>query len=189
MNHLFGAWVCWQHKEANSWRKLWEAFGGRLPIDYALNCSSWAHKKKGRARGGVFMKTGPFCYWLLPLIRVLLRVTLASALHHLTNENITANSPLHPVLSRGIWCADCYPNSRYKTHQIYFPSLAVGLGSSFLSGQRAWTWTGLCLVSLTPKGRKINPCASLSLNTWEIMKGRDSGCSCWGYFLQMRPQQ
>lgn len=67
-----------------------------------------------------------------------------------------------------------------------FPSLAVGLGSSFLSGQRAWTWTGLCLVSLTPKGRKINPCASLSLNTWEIIKGRDSGCSCWGYFLQIR---
>lgn len=64
--------------------------------------------------------------------------------------------------------------------------LQWGWAAVFLSGQRAWTWTGLCLVSLTPKGRKINPCASLSLNTWEIMKGRDSGCSCWGYFLQIR---
>lgn len=139
VNHLFGAWVCWQHKEANSWRKLWEAFGGRLPIDYALNCSSWAHKKKGRARGGVFMKTGPFCYWLLPLTRVLLRVTLASALHHLTNENITANSPLHPVLSRGIWCADCYPNSRYKTHH------------RFISHLLQWDWAAVFCQAREPE--------------------------------------
>lgn len=104
-------------------------------------------------------------------------------------------SPCHLSLSRGIWCSNCCwvgeninPNSRCKrlVTDSGFPSLSVGLGSRFLSGQRAWSWPGLCLVSITPKGRRIN---QMWLIITELLGDNEGqglcGCSCWGCLLQI----